>query len=792
MSALPDYRQQARTLIGDRAIVFPIRHHSPACALQLAALMRVRPPAEILIEGPADFTSLLPALAHSEARPPLAIYAYQIAKDGARRAAYYPFAECSPEWVALRFAAEHGIPCRFVDLPFAATAADEPQERSLQDERHLQRSAHLALLASRLGCRDHEELWEHLFEIPAPSLSLAEHVARILAYCELARRDYTQTDLFADGTLAREAYMADELQQALARQASSDAPVLLVLGGFHALAVLQADTPAPRPLKPRALHDSGAALIPFSQQRLDRLNGYAAGMSAPGWHHHLYLTLRGKLLWTPAQLRRVRAQQALSLLLRLAEDVRERRALPMPTVRAALDHAQGLAVLRQRGAIAREDVRDAVRSNYLQGDDDLDADNMLSALDALMTGSGMGQVPRDTGTVPLLRDFMTRAHVCRLKLDGIEARQTSLQLYRRPTHRRTSQLLHASLLLGIPFAIKLAGPSIAQAVDLGRATERWQYQYTPATAAAIVEASVHGPSVEEALRHAFARQLDQALARGEARSAAAAVRWLEKACLAGLKATLPQLAELVQQALLDDAAVPSLAQAVVALHRMLRSEALDEDRLTSLPPLLTRAWQRALHLSQLPGASGDSEACASALVELRVVAETSPQLVDRDLLDEALRYLADAHPSPLVRGCAVALAYARDVFDETQLQLRLRGHLAGTLAPGDAVSFLRGVLGATRELAWQQAALIETIDTLLRSWDDASFVHYLPELRLAFCELTPHETDRVAAAVSAHIGGEVVPEFGAIDALDLQRLLAADLAAQQRLAADGLSHWWPA
>ena len=70
---LPDFRLEAATLMGARALIFPVHHHSPACALQLLRLLQQRRPAEILIEGPADFTPLLPYLAHEQARPPLAI-----------------------------------------------------------------------------------------------------------------------------------------------------------------------------------------------------------------------------------------------------------------------------------------------------------------------------------------------------------------------------------------------------------------------------------------------------------------------------------------------------------------------------------------------------------------------------------------------------------------------------------------------------------------------------------------------------------------------------------------------
>ncbi|TAI40340.1 hypothetical protein EWI31_33035, partial [Streptomyces tsukubensis] len=38
-------------------------------------------------------------------------------------AAFWPFAEFSPEWVAIRWALAHDVPVRFIDLPAAHTLA---------------------------------------------------------------------------------------------------------------------------------------------------------------------------------------------------------------------------------------------------------------------------------------------------------------------------------------------------------------------------------------------------------------------------------------------------------------------------------------------------------------------------------------------------------------------------------------------------------------------------------------------------------------------------------------------
>src|SRR5262245_41382140 len=54
-------------------------------------------------------------------RPPVALLVY--APDEPRVATFYPFAEFSPEWVAIRWALAHEIPARFIDLSAGAQFA---------------------------------------------------------------------------------------------------------------------------------------------------------------------------------------------------------------------------------------------------------------------------------------------------------------------------------------------------------------------------------------------------------------------------------------------------------------------------------------------------------------------------------------------------------------------------------------------------------------------------------------------------------------------------------------------
>jgi len=80
--------------------VFGIRHHGPGSARSvLAELERLQPDA-LLVEGPSDANSLIDLIEDPAMRPPVALLVY--APDEPRVASFYPFADFSPDWVALR------------------------------------------------------------------------------------------------------------------------------------------------------------------------------------------------------------------------------------------------------------------------------------------------------------------------------------------------------------------------------------------------------------------------------------------------------------------------------------------------------------------------------------------------------------------------------------------------------------------------------------------------------------------------------------------------------------------
>ncbi len=95
--------------------IFGIRHHGPGSAHSLISALEEFQPDCVLIEGPPEGNSLVPLVMEADMVPPVALLVY--AQDNPRQACYYPFAEFSPEWQAMKHAVKNGITCRFIDLP---------------------------------------------------------------------------------------------------------------------------------------------------------------------------------------------------------------------------------------------------------------------------------------------------------------------------------------------------------------------------------------------------------------------------------------------------------------------------------------------------------------------------------------------------------------------------------------------------------------------------------------------------------------------------------------------------
>ena len=113
---------------GGGPLLLGVRHHGPGSARAVRAALDAARPRAVLIEGPPEADALIPLAAEEDMRPPVALLAHAVDEPG--RSAFWPLAEFSPEWVAIRWALDHEVPARFIDLPATHTLAwsKDPQD----------------------------------------------------------------------------------------------------------------------------------------------------------------------------------------------------------------------------------------------------------------------------------------------------------------------------------------------------------------------------------------------------------------------------------------------------------------------------------------------------------------------------------------------------------------------------------------------------------------------------------------------------------------------------------------
>ncbi len=735
MEAVPGRPQVASAL----TTYLPVRHHSPACARHVGRVIRDQRPELVLIEGPRDAQSLLDWLVHPETVAPVALYSFVTDPDS-RAAAYYPLADHSPELEALRAAREVGAEARFIDLSLAEMQVVESIERparvrSLLEETWMGESRRLKAAARALGRRDSDELWDHLFE--ARETDSPTFFKGVLEYCALARQDYTPELLQAEGHTARERVMAAAVAGASGR------PTVVVTGGFHTVA-LPTTPPGPAP-RPRSTGE--VVLIRYSFPQLDRLNGYASGMPGPEFSQRAW-----------------EGEDPVRLLAEVARTLRG-RGISTADLLEADRQMRALAALRGHHRPAREDLLDAVRSVFIQGADDVEGVAVLAEARRCLCGARVGRLPLGVARTPLVEDFEARARALRLPLESLGERELSLELYRRPSHRRISRLLHRLRFLGVPYGFwRKAGRE--------QLRESWWVAWEPATEARLVEQSVYGSGLEEACSSLLLEQLE-ALPERSCQQAASLV---VEACRMGLHRQTALLLRETARRVADDGDFVSVAQACLSLEELTWRAPLEADRLVGLDELRLAAALRAGFL--LPGLAATSpESETSVLDALKALPES-------ELRRPGLESLADAPTgNACLRGAAWGLLLAAGRRPAAQLGEQARGELLGDSGAG----FLRGLLAVSRSALWQVEGLVEAMSERLAGFAQDDFLAQLPHWRLAFAELTPRETDRLARELKRLTGVELalerpLPASGE----ELVRARLLELAVAERLAAEGL------
>ncbi|WP_433200240.1 DUF5682 family protein [Nocardia sp. CA-107356] len=752
--------------------VFGIRHHGPGSARSLrTALERYRPDA-ILIEGPADADPLVGYVAAEGMSPPVALLAY--VPDAPAKAAFWPYAVFSPEWQALRYAAEHNVAVRFCDLPATAVLAAEDEPGDRIDP--------LAELAAAGGYDDAERWWDAVVESVADADAfdaITEAMGALRAAAEQgmfaigtvmgtseddspdipasdtvdeavgpedAVRESTRSDGIDAHTLRREAYMRQTMRKALKEGSQR---LAVVCGAWHAPALTGKLGPATADtalLKGLPKVKATLTWVPWTHSRLATTSGYGAGITSPGWYHHLF----------------TETEQPIARWLTKVAGVLRAHDLPVSSAHIieSVRLADTLAVLRARPLAGLSEVTEAVRSVMCAGDETM----LRLVATELVVGEALGAVPEGTPTVALDADLRARIRTLRLKQEAL-SRNLDLDL-RKEREVERSRLLHRLRVLGIDWGTPITG----EVRSTGTFRETWALQWRPEFAVSIIEASRWGTTIRTA---AEARILDTASRADSTVGDLTAA--LEVALLADLGGATDGLITRLESAAALDHDVTHLLAALPGLTRTLR---YGDVRGTDTKALVHVADGLLVRIcAGLPGAvTGLDTEAAEQLRSQIDAAHTAIHTRDDDWATgewlAALRRLADRDDvhGALV-GRAVRLLADAGRIDESDSARRLSAALSiGNTAAAKA-AWIDGFLGGRGLLLVHDRELLRLIDDWLRSLGDDMFVEILPLLRRTFGAFESGERRAIGQAVRD--GGVIAARTGDDMAFDAERGLVA-------------------
>ncbi|WP_069145407.1 DUF5682 family protein [Rhodococcus erythropolis] len=688
-----------------RVRVFGIRHHGPGSARSVRQGLEEFSPDVVLIEGPSDADPLVMLAASESMEPPIALLAYATGEPS--KAAFWPFAVFSPEWQALQWAAKNGVQARFCDLPAFNVLAD-------QGIRTVREGDPLSELAAAAGFDDTERWWDSVIE----SSSGADSFDAITEAMEALR----ETVPIDEETAHREAYMRQVLRKTLKDGAER---VAVVCGAWHAPALVGALGPAApdaRILKGMSKVKTSLTWVPWTHSRLASASGYGAGITSPGWYHHLF-TANDKTI-----------TRWLTKVARVLRD--EDLPISSAHVIEAVRLADTLAALRSRPLAGLSEVTEATRSVMCDGNDVL----LDLITRRLVVGEALGAVPEETPTVPLEADLRARSKTLRLKQQA-GAKNLDLDL-RRDIDVERSQFLHR---LGI-LEIDWGTPADSEVRSTGTFRETWALQWKPEFSVSVIEASLWGTTVAAAAASRVVSKINEPDI-----TLASLIGLLENSLLANLPAALSAVLESVKTVAALDHDVSHLMAALPTLTRTLRYGDVRGTDVTALIDVADSLLIRICTGLAVAVTGLDDPSAEEFRDHLDKVHSAVMVRDDRDASARWLQAMAGVIDRDDVNGLLVGrmVRLLRDSgsITETAAAQRLSRALSVGSAPTAKAGWVDGFLGGGGLVLVHDRALLMLIDTWVRQLREQDFIDTLPLLRRTFGAFEAGERRAIGQAV---------------------------------------------
>nr|WP_285891153.1 DUF5682 family protein [Paenibacillus pasadenensis] len=759
---------------------------SPAGSLHLLALLEEVQPTAVLIEGPSDAGEAAAQLAGNGVVPPVALLAYT--DELPIRTLLYPFADYSPEYQALRWAAQNGRLARLIDLPTSAALALKERCRNLEAERLEAESCEqdedadgdagadsitpaglpaespqqvpageipdktavtpyeetaLPLLQHRLNERiaelagepDYETYWERNFEHAArPGVyrsAIADYSSGLRGLMEERERRLAPEEAALNEI--REAYMRRKIIETIAEGHPPD-KIVVICGAYH-LSGLSMELPGMTDKERAELPEVSTrmTLMPYTYYKLSSRSGYGAGNEAPAYFELMWRCMRqdGTLDSLP------------SLYLSLVAGYMREKGTWRSTASVIEGVRLAAALAGMHGGLPTlRDLRDAAA--VLLGNGEFSV--VAEALAQIDIGTAIGYLPEGVSQTPVQADL--NRQLKRLKLEKYKSPVAAeLKLDLRENRRAKSEeaafldlnrsvLLHRLAALGIRFVRPLH-------VNQDNATwaELWVLQWSPEAEIETVEATLKGETVEIAAAYVLHEKLLGC------DNVASAARLIRKASECGLQRIMGEATGALQRLAVDAGHYGQIAETVQELSALLSYGSVRRYDPSGLVPILKQLFLRGA-LLLMDSASCDDEAAKElvpAIHAMNAVAGEQRQEVDEALWVSKLKELAMRDDlNAKLSGYAFGILLERDEAGELEIEREVARRLSPGISADLGAGWFEGLALRNRYALLSREHLWRQLDVYIQELDEKSFRRSLLFLRRAFSVFEVRERAAVA------------------------------------------------
>ncbi|GAB3239250.1 DUF5682 family protein [Kineosporia babensis] len=727
----PEPQAAVAELVSAQPFLIGVRHHSPALAAVIPALLDALQPDALLIELPPQFADWLPWLGHPRTVAPVAL------AGSGEPLPFYPFADFSPELVAIRWAVQRGVEIVPCDLPLgdAGWAERGPRRRKSFGSPFSQ-----ALRKAQTG-RDGDDLWDRVVEAPAAGCTPEQVRRAALAVGWAMRADEAADGRVAGVDLRREAQMRAVVQDY--RQQHHEARIVLLVGAFHAPALIDSATVDPAREyrvaaldEPRPVLQVVTSLVPYADPLLDSRSGYPAGIRDPRWQAETV-----KAGGDPVKLSAAAARVAVEV----CAAVREGGHPAGPgEAREVVRLTEDLARLRGLPAPGRSEIVEALTTVLAQGETLGRGRVVAQAMEQVLIGERRGRLAPGTprsGLGPSLEALLKE-----LKLPNPDAplrKELRLDPLRSPLDRRREVTLQRIQACEIYYALAAEVQGVGAAAAL---TTHWLAAWTPTCAALTEVAGLLGVTLEQASEGTLRRQRERERADGGS-TAQQVLDGLLAAAECGLSALASDRLDDVIRVLPTTATLPELLTGLDLLSRLEQGTVpgMVGHPISALGSVVEEVHTAAIR--QVDGLAGSTDlADARALLALVV---RHDQIGAGLRLDAALKRLA-GEGSPLMRGAAAAVRVLLGLDEAAELGDRAAAWL-DLDAPGEITARLSGLLIVAGPLLEAGGDVLDPLLARLEQMPETLFLRRLPAVRGGFDVLTPAARSRLLTAVEARL-----------------------------------------